>query len=121
MQVRHRHFGSRNQEVIFVLHSEEIFFELRKLTRPSHRRTIHHERRNHLSISMLSGVQIKHIIDQRSFQPCTCSGHDGKSGSCDLRGSIEIHDSEVLADFPVRSGGTRKSRYGTPSTDLDIF
>ena len=121
MQVRHRYFRSRNQEVVFVLHAEEIVLELRKLTGPSHRRTIHHEGRQHLSISVLGGVQIEHVVDQRSFQPGPGSGHDGKPGSGNLRGSIEIQDAEMLSDFPMGFGGARKRRDGAPSTDFDIL
>src|SRR5690242_14250695 len=121
MQVGHRYFRSRYQEVVFVPQAKEILFKLRKLAGPGHGETIHHERWQHFSISMLGCMQIKHIVDQGSFEPGAGAGHDRKPGSRDLRGSIEIQDAEVLSDFPMGFGGTGKRRDGTPSTNLDIL
>src|SRR5690349_19541433 len=120
MQIGDWYLCGRNQEVVFISQAEEIFFKLRKLTGSDHGWTIDHERGDDFSIAMLGCVQIEHIVDQCSLQPGSGPGHDGKSGSSDFCGPVEIQDAEVFSDFPMGFGGTRKSRDGTPSTDLNI-
>ncbi len=121
MQVCDRYFRGGDEEVVFVFQTKKILLKFGKLTGTCHRRAIHHQRRDDLSIPMLGGVPIEHVVDQRTFQPGSGPRHDRKPGSCNLRGPIEIQDAEVLSDFPMGFGRIGKGRDGSPSANFNIF
>jgi len=104
VNIRHRHLGRRDQEVIRLVHPEEVLFEFRKLARPRHAGAVHHERRQHLRVAVLGGVQIQHEVDDRPFEQRTHPPVEREARPGDFRAAGEIEDAQVLADLPVRFG-----------------
>ena len=120
VQVRQRHLGCRNQEVIIVAQAKEVVLELRQLAGSGHAGTIHHEGREDLPVSMGRGMQVQHEIDQRAFQARARSARNRKPGAGHARRPFEIQDAQRFSDVPVRFGGKRERGRSAPPPYLRI-
>src|SRR5262249_60478575 len=93
MEIRERHFGGGNQkEIPLSVDLEEIRFELRQVSGPGQRRTIHEERRFDFQIAMLLRMKIKHEVDQGALEARACAAQDRKARAGDFGGALEIND-----------------------------
>jgi hypothetical protein len=75
--------------------------ELRQLGGAEHGVVAHQERRIDLGISMLSGMQIEHELPERAFKPRQAALEHDKTRAGKLRGGLEIHLAERLAQIEM--------------------
>src|SRR5208337_1103503 len=61
----------------------------------------HHKRRDYLEISLLS-LDLEHPRDQRALEPCARAAQHIETRPREFYSAIEIDNSEILADFPMR-------------------
>jgi hypothetical protein len=102
MDVGDGHLGRGNEVVVPCFELEQVFLELRQLPRAGHGGAVDHERRQHLRIAVLAGMQVQHKIDEGALQQGAVAQVQGKPRPGDFRGTLEIEDVQVLADVPVR-------------------
>ena len=103
-QVGDRHFRRRNQPVVGILQLEKILRELRQLARSIKARRVDGKRRQHFRIAMLARMRVQHEVDQRALQLRAQPKIDGKPGAGDFGSPVEIENSQVGADIPMRLG-----------------
>ena len=117
MEIGDRHFGGRDEEQIVPRHRVEVFLELGKLAGAGERGAVHQERRRHLQVAVLAGVQIEHEVRERAHQPRARSDEDRKAGAADLGAPGQIKQAEGFADLPVRPGRKWQCRAVAPAAN----
>ena len=68
MQVRDGHLSRRNEEQIVRRRLVCFVLELGDLAGALHHLALHDERRLHLNVGVLAGVEIEHEGDQRAYE-----------------------------------------------------
>ena len=102
MQVRERHFSGWDEiEIPVARNLEEVRLELRQVAGPDQRRRVHHERRLHLAVAVLGGVQVEHEVDERTLETRTRTAQHGEARAGDLRATLEVDDAECRPQIPV--------------------
>ena len=119
--VRHRHFGGRDQVIILLpFQGEQIGLELRQLARAHQTGGIDEVGDVGFGIAMLARVQVEHELDQRAVQARQRSGHQRKPGAGDLAGRFEIEHPERFAEVGVVLGVEIKLSRLAPAADFDV-
>src|ERR1019366_5228371 len=76
--------------VLAVRDAEQILRKFRQLAGAVHGIRIHQVWWEHLGISVLARVEVKHEIGERSFEPRAERPIDGKAGSGKLRRPLQV-------------------------------
>ncbi len=133
IEIRHRNLGGRNEPVVRVLvlapcralqirfrGAEQIFCELRQLARPEQAAAVHDERRKHLGIPVLPDVHVEHEIGQRPLQPGARAHVDREPRPAQLGRALQVQDSQVRPQLPVRLRLKIELPPLAPSLDDDV-
>ncbi len=99
---------------------EQVGFELRQLPGAVHGVGIDQERRQHLGVAMLAGVQVEHEVHQRALQPRAQVPIDGEARAGQLGGALQVEDAQLLAQLPVRLGREVELRRRAPAAHFDV-
>ena len=87
-------------ELFLVLELEEVFLELRQLSRAAQRVGVDDERRQDLGVA-LPLVDVEHEVHQRAAELRRGAVENRETRAGDLRGAIEVDDAELLAEVRV--------------------
>ncbi len=121
MQVCHGYFCGGDQEEFLIAYLKQVFLEFRQLPGPRHGRAIDEEGRQHLTISVLAGMPIEHVVDERAFESRPQARQHGKAGFRHTHGTIEVQNSKRLSEIPVRLGRSGECGGPAPSTHFYIL
>ncbi len=99
---------------------EQIFGELRQLAGSVKARRIDHEGRQHFGIAVFPRMGIEHEIHQGTFELRPQAPIHRKARASDFGGALQIQDSQLGAQFPMRLGREIKFARLTAATDLDV-
>ncbi len=121
MEVRHRDFRRRDQIEIVSLQMVGIVAELGKLSGPLHRFRLHDVWRGDLCVSVLADVEVEHEGDERAGERGALTDERLEARPGDLGPSLEVDDSQILADLPVRPRRKREGPCVAPSPHLDVL
>src|SRR5512139_808549 len=102
MDIRYRHLGRWNQEVIDSVQPEEVFLELGQLARAGHAFPVYHKGRKHFNIIVPPGVEVEHEVDERPLKPGPGPLVEGETGTGQPGAPLEVEYVEGFADLPVR-------------------
>ena len=105
VQVRQRHLAGRDEiQVPLVADLEQVFLELRELPGADQRLRVGEERRLHLDVAVLAGVQLQHEVDERARQSGAGAHQDREPRTGQLGAAFEVDDAEGGSQIPVRLG-----------------
>ena len=105
VQVGQRHLGGGHQIVRIVAgEPEQVVAELGQLAGAGQRVGVDDERRQHLTVAVLAGVQVEHEVDQRPLEPRPEAPVDGKAGAGELGAALEVEDAQLRSEIPVCLG-----------------
>ena len=99
---------------IAALGLEQVRLELGQLARAAQGFGPHQERRVHLGVAVLLGVQIEHEGRQRAHHAGALAPQHREARAAELRRAIEVENAELGAQVPVRLGIEVEARCGAP-------
>ena len=105
IEVRERHFCSRDEEQVVVLVAAvHVFFELRELARAAHGIAGDEVRRREFFEAVLH-VFVEEELDEGAFQAGTPAAVDREAGTGNLGAAFEVEDAEAFAEGLVVHAG----------------
>ena len=104
VEVGQRHFGRRDEIEVSIVDPEQVLFEFGELPRALEGVGGDEQRGAHLEIAVLTGVKLEHELSEGSLEPRSKPGEHREPGAGHLGGSLEVQDSECLAQLPMRFG-----------------
>src|SRR5581483_5044519 len=96
VEIRDRHFRSRDQPQVRPLALEGIAGEFRQLSGTVHGIGVHEVRREDLGISVLARVQVEHEVGESAFELRTQVPIDREARAGKLGGTLEIQNAQLL-------------------------
>src|ERR1041385_457984 len=117
VQVGHRHLGGGNEEEIIPRDLVLVFLELGELPGAGERVAVDEERRRHLEVAVLAGMEIEHETGEPAHQPRPQAGEEREAGARDLGAPYEIENPERLPELPVRPRREIEARRLTAGAD----
>ena len=121
MVVRRRHLCRRHEVVVEPVELEHILRKLRQLPCPDHACLVHDVGRKHLRVAVLLRVEIHHEVDARAFKACAEPLVKREARPRDLRRTLRIEHTELLADVPMRLRFEIKCTRRAPTAHLGIL
>ena len=89
---------------------------------PAQRGRVDEERRLHLDVSVLAGVQIEHEVDERARHPGAHPHQHREPGAAHARRALEVDDAERGADLPMRPRiEVERRRLAVPAHELIVL
>ena len=70
--------------------------------RPDHAFAAHEIGRGDLGITVMFGVEIEQVVDQRALEPGALPAKNDKAAAGNFRGRLEINQTKLRADIPMR-------------------
>src|SRR6266566_1866009 len=86
---------------LFCLDAELIITKFRQLRRTEHHFVAHQERRRDFGVAVLGRMHIEHELPERAFEPCEAALQHHEARARQLRGGLEIHLPERLAEIEM--------------------
>ena len=83
---------------------EEVLLELGELAGAEQGVGVDDERRQHLRVAVLAGVEVEHEVDQRPLEQGPGPEVDREAGAGELGAAFEIQDAERRPEVPVGLG-----------------
>ena len=99
---------------------EQVLGEFRQLAGTEQRLVAHQHGRADLGIAVLAGVDVKHELAERAFEPRQRPGQDHEARARHPGGRLEIHHAQRLAKRIVLLGFEIEALGLAPFADLDI-
>ena len=99
---------------------EQIGLELGSWPVPTSAVAVDDERRQHLGVAVLAGVQVEHEGDQRALESRAGAEGDGEARAGELGAALEVEDAQRRPEVPVRLGLEVEPR-GSPTTRSTRF
>src|SRR5215213_8577982 len=118
VQVRDRHFGSRDEVQIVARHDVHLVFLVGYLAGPGGRRRVDDGGRPDFGHAVLAGVDVEEPVDQRALERGSGSLVDRKARAADLRPASVVDDVERFGELPMRLSGPRRRIRCRVSADL---
>ena len=120
-EVRERHLGRRDQAQLRLdVEREEIRRELRQLPRAEQCSVVDEIRNVGLAVAVLLRLHVEHQLRERALQARERAAQHDEARAGKLRGGVEVHEAELLAQRDVIERREVELRRRAPAPQLDV-